>query len=160
MNLLKKIMLKIPFEVAYAHCDIPCGVYDVQYSQMAAHTVIRMTKLLSEVKGEDGVKLGHNVARLTRIKEEHGGIIESELGTLKNDYFKDEHYKNFPELSSLLENTVKLSIAVRQKIDMDSSLELLDGIKNIADIFYKTKGLNPIIVPSGFPTGGEIVMHS
>ncbi len=32
----------------YAHCDIPCGVYDPTPAQIAAHTVLRMTGLLEE----------------------------------------------------------------------------------------------------------------
>src|SRR5947208_3004470 len=31
-----------PAPVAYAHCDIPCGIYDPHPEEMAAHTVVRM----------------------------------------------------------------------------------------------------------------------
>ncbi|MBI2935802.1 MAG: hypothetical protein HYY31_03205, partial [Chloroflexi bacterium] len=27
-----------PARTAYAHCDIPCGIYDPHHAQMAAHT--------------------------------------------------------------------------------------------------------------------------
>lgn len=159
MKLLKLVASVIPMETAYAHCDIPCGVYDVQGAQMAAHTVIRMTQLLSEVKREDETKVEHDIARVTRVKEKHGGIIEEELGTLDNDYFKPEHHKEFPELAELLKTGVKLSITTRQSIDTVSAQKLLETTQKIAEIFYKTKKLEPIRVPSGYPTGGEIVMH-
>ncbi len=149
----------IPTPIAYAHCDIPCGVYDVHGIQMAAHTVIRMTSLISELKREDETKTEHDIARMVHVKEEHGGIVEEELGTLENDYFKPEHHEKYPELQALLSSTVKLSIKVRQNIDKVAANELLENTQKIAEIFYKTKNLESIHVPSGYPTGGEIVMH-
>lgn len=159
MKFLNSVLSLCASQTAFAHCDIPCGVYDVQISQMAAHTVIRMTQLLSEVKREDETKVEHDIARVTRIKEKHGGIVEEELGTLDNDYFKAEHHKEFPELAGLLKTGVKLSVTIRQNIDMESAQKLLETTQKIAEIFYKTKKLEPVRVPSGYPTGGEIVMH-
>ena len=48
---LKRLLLKIlPQTIAYAHCDIPCGIYDPHAAQMAAHTVIRMTNLINDLR--------------------------------------------------------------------------------------------------------------
>ena len=155
MNILK--FLKLP--TAYAHCDIPCGIYDPHNAQMAAHTVIRMTQLLGEAKREDETTAEHDIARITHVKEEHGHIVEDELGTLENDYFKEEHYKEFPKLKELLLSAVSLSIKTRQNIDMQLANELLEETMQIAEIFYKTKKLEPVRIASGYPTGGEIVSH-
>ena len=159
MNAVSYVLSFIPSKTAYAHCDIPCGVYDVHNVQMAAHTVIRMTQLLSEVKRESETKAEHDIARLTHVKEKHGALIEEELGTLENDYFKPEHHREFPELKELISNAVKLSITVRQNIDMESAEKLLSETQKIAEIFYKTKDFEPVRIPSGYPTGGEIVSH-
>ncbi len=145
--------------IVYAHCDIPCGIYDVQVSQLAAHTVIRMTDFLGQIKRDDETKAEHDVARVTHIKEEHARIIETELGTLQNDYFKEEHYKEHPELAELISKTTKQSVKVRQNIDKVAADELLEMVMQIAEIYYKTKGLEPKRVSSGYPTGGEIVTH-
>ncbi|MEX2012990.1 MAG: superoxide dismutase, Ni [Candidatus Levyibacteriota bacterium] len=144
---------------AYAHCDIPCGIYDPHGAQMAAHTVIRMIHLLSEVDRADEVKAEHDIARMTHVKEEHGHIVEDELGTLENDYFKPEHYEKFPELKGLLEEGVKLSINVRQHVDMDAANKLLEIVMKIAEIFYKTKGLESVRVKAPYPTGFDIVVQ-
>src|SRR3990170_3697541 len=108
------------YRIAYAHCDIPCGIYDPHTAQMAAHTVIRMTQLLEELKPssseppfEERKKIISQISRLTRVKEEHGHLVEDELGTLENDYFKPEHFEKFPNLKELLAKGVKLSIATR-----------------------------------------------
>ncbi|OGH17345.1 MAG: superoxide dismutase, Ni [Candidatus Levybacteria bacterium RIFCSPHIGHO2_02_FULL_40_18] len=153
MGALSYVLNLIPLPTVYAHCDIPCGVYDPTPAQIAAHTVLRMTQLLGEKKEE------HDVSRIVHVKEKHGELVEEELGTLENDYFKPEHYEKFPELEKLLKSAVKLSITCRQNIDMDSAQKLLEETQKIAEIFYKTKDFEPVRIPSGYPTGGEIVSH-
>ena len=155
---LASILSLLPVKTAYAHCDIPCGIYDPHTAQMAAHTVIRMTQLLSEVK-RDSLKSEHDIARMVHVKEEHGHLVELELGTLENDYFKQEHFQKFPELKELLAKGVNLSITTRQNIDIESAQELLETTMKVAEIFFKTKGVTPVRVKSVYPTGGEIVTH-
>lgn len=151
LNLFKKTF---PFGIAYAHCDIPCGIYDPNGAQLAAHTVLRMTQLLAE-KTE-----GHDIARITHVKEDHGEAVEEELGTLENDYFKSEHFEQFPELKNLLSDAVKLSIETRQHIDIKKAEDLLEKVLQISEIFYKTKNVAPVRVSSVYPTKGEIVTYT
>ncbi|MEK7451051.1 MAG: superoxide dismutase, Ni [Patescibacteria group bacterium] len=158
-QILNFLIKHLPHEIAYAHCDIPCGIYDPHAAQVGAHTVIRMTQLLSELKREDETKAEHDIARMTHVKEEHGSLIEDELGTLENDYFKEEHFKDYPELKKLIADAVKLSIKTRQTIDMISAEQLLEAVLKIAEIFYKTKNLEPIRVKSPYPTEREIVVY-
>lgn len=167
MNAASYVLSFIPSKTAYAHCDIPCGVYDPTPAQIAVHTVIRMTQMLEEVSAsskeppfDERKRIISQIARLTKVKEEHGGMVEEELGTLENDYFKPEHHKEFPELKELISNAVKLSITVRQNIDAEAAAELLVKTQKIAEIFYKTKKFEPVRIPSGYPTGGEIISHN
>src|SRR3990172_6294260 len=137
MSIFNRLISKVLQEnVAYAHCDIPCGIYDPHNAQMAAHTIIRMTQLLEETK-RDSLESEHNIARLT--------------------HFKEEHFIKFPKLKDLLARGVKLSITTRQNIDMKSAEELLKITQEIAEIFFKTKGVTPVRVKSLYPTEGEIV---
>jgi len=53
MKVIDNLLKLIPEKIAYAHCDIPCGIYDPHQAQLAAHTIIRMTQLLSEIKEDD-----------------------------------------------------------------------------------------------------------
>lgn len=155
-----KILFKmLPLKIAYAHCDIPCGIYDPHQAQLAAHTVIRMTQLLSEIKRDDETKIEHDIARITHVKEKHAGIIEEELETLRNDYFKQEHYKEYPNLNGLFIKTLKSVSKARQNVDNDAAQEVLAGVQEIAEIFFKTKNVEPVRVKSVYPTGGEIVLH-
>jgi nickel superoxide dismutase len=146
-------------KIAYAHCDIPCGIYDPNNAQLAAHTIIRMTKLLSEIKQEDDLKSDHSIARMTFVKEEHSNILEEELDTLRNDYFKEEHFKQYPNLNELFIKTLKSAAKARQNIDIKASEETLESVLQIAEIFFKTKGVEPIRVKSVYPTELEIVTY-
>ncbi len=159
MNPLRFLLNFIPQSIAYAHCDIPCGIYDPHHAQLAAHTVIRMTQFLGEVKRDDETKAEHAISRVTRVKEIHSDIIEDELTTLRNDYFKDAHFEEYPKLSELFTKALKASEKARQEINMPSAEESLSAIQEIAEIFYKTKGLTPIRVKSAYPTEREIVLH-
>lgn len=162
---INNLFLKfIPVKTVYAHCDIPCGIYDPHGAQMAAHTVLRMTQLLKDLgkkddeEEEDWIKLKHDVARITRVKEEHGELVEHELGTLENDYFKEEHFKANPDLKETLNKAVKLSVKVRQNIDMAVAEELLAEVQKVAEVFYKTKDMKTTRVKAPYPTGLEIVV--
>lgn len=144
----------LPAKLVYAHCDIPCGIYDPFRLQQAAHTVLRMTKLIQDA-GSDI----HKISRLTHVKEEHAEIIKHETRVLWGDYFKAEHLKDFPDLHSKIFNTLKLASKARQEINMEAALELLKSVQQIAEIFYKTHGLEPVRVKSPYPTEGELVIY-
>ena len=132
MNILiYQISKLLPENKAHAHCDIPCGIYDPHIAQMAAHTVLRMTQLLTQIKGES-LESQHTIARVTDVKEEHGELVEDELGTLENDYFKEEHFENFPKLKELISKAVKLSITTRQNIDENSAKDLVESVFQIS----------------------------
>ena len=96
---------------------------------------------------------------MTHVKEEHTDILEEELETLRNDYFKEEHFKAYPNLNSLFINALKSAAKARQEINMDAANETLAGVQGIAEIFFKTKNVTPIRVKSVYPTGGEIILH-
>lgn len=145
----------LPLETAFAHCDIPCGVYDPNQAQMAAHTVLRMIQLLTE----HGKNM-HDTARIVKVKEKHGELVEDALGTLEKDYFKPEHFEKFPKLKLLLEDAVQLSIKTRQKPDLKMAEDMLEKVLQISEIFYKTKDVTPLRVPSVYPTKEEFVTYT
>lgn len=161
MNVILNFLLQklLPEKIVYAHCDIPCGIYDPHQVQLAAHTIIRMTQLLGEVKRDNEIKAEHDVARITHVKEEHSSVLEEELDTLRNDYFKEEHFKKYPNLNDLFAQALKSCAKARQNIDLIAAQETLAKVQEIAEIFFKTKGVESVRVKTVYPTGGEIVLH-
>lgn len=163
LSLINKI---IPSSIAYAHCDIPCGIYDPHNAQLAAHTVIRMTNMINDLKVssknppfDERKKIISQISRLTKVKEEHAELVKHEIRILWADYFKDEHLKDYPNLHDLVFKTLKLASKARQEVNIDAAEELLASVQKIAEIFYKTKGATPVRVKTVYPTGGEIVLH-
>lgn len=156
----------LPTNTAYAHCDIPCGIYDPHMAQMAAHTVIRMTNLINDLKAsgdnpafEERKKIISQISRFTKVKEEHAEFVKHEIRVLWGDYFKEEHVKQYPEINDLVFRIMKLASKARQEINIDAANELLENVQQIAEIFFKTKGAVPVRVKTVYPTGLEIVLH-
>jgi len=149
-----------------AHCDIPCGIYDPHHAQLSAHTVVRMVNLIGELKRpgpdttpEERDTYVHQLARYTAVKEEHAEQCKREVRILWGDYFKPEHVKQYPELHELAFKVMKLGSKARQEINEAAAKELLETVQKIAEIFWKTKDLEPVRVKAPFPSGGEMVLH-
>lgn len=147
------------FEVAYAHCDIPCGIYDPHVAQMAAHTVIRMDMLITEVmkSGAASAEDRNKLIRCVKVKEEHAELCKHEVEVLWGDYFKPDHAKAFPELHELVWNTLKLASKAKQGTDMKVAEDLLASTQKIAEIFWKTKNVETKKVKSFYPSEHEFV---
>lgn len=163
---LTSVLLRlVPIQTVYAHCDIPCGIYDPHQAQLAAHTVIRMTNLINDVKAsgenppfEERKKIISQVARLTKVKEEHAELVKHEIRVLWGDYFKEEHLKNNPDLHDLVFKTMKLASKAKQEVNIEAAQELLTNVQKIAEIFWKTKGVATARIKAPYPSGGEIVV--
>ena len=163
MSIIRKVFDKLDsilhFDIAYAHCDVPCGIYDPHSMQMAAHTVIRMDMLIAEAMKNGGTSPEdrNKIIRCVKVKEEHAEIAKHEASVLWGDYFKPEHIKQFPELNDLVFNTLKLASKSKQGTDIKTAEDLLENTEKIAEIFWKTKGVETKRVKSFYPTEREIV---
>lgn len=151
-------------EATYAHCDIPCGIYDPHAAQVAAHTVIRMVGLINDLKAssenatfEETKEIAHKISRFTQVKDEHAEIVKHEVRVLWGDYFKEEHLQEYPKLTETVFHTLKLASKARQEVNLETAKELLEYVQEMAEIFYKSKGLTPLKIKPPFPTEGEIV---
>src|SRR5437870_13799896 len=105
-----------PPKFAYAHCDIPCGIYDPHEAQMAAHTVIRMTTLIEAVETSKPEPDFHErkliisqISRLTKVKEEHAELVKQQVRVIWGDYFKEEHFTKYKNLHNLVFEIMKLA---------------------------------------------------
>lgn len=153
LNFFKALFNLLPAQTAYAHCDIPCGIYDPHNAQMAAHTVLRMTNLINETKGDI-----HKISRLTRVKEDHSELVKHDIGVIWWDYFKEEHLKQYPDLHLLVYEIMKLASKTKQEIDLEAANELISKVQEFSELFWKTKGRDVTRTKSGYPTEGEIVL--
>lgn len=144
-------------EEVSAHCDIPCGIYDPHLAQFGAHTVIRMTTMINELKAGSKNEI-HQISRLAKVKEEHAELVKHEIRIIWGDYFKEEHLQKYPDLHNLVFKIMKLASKTKQEVNIEAANELLELVQEFAEIFWKTKGLEIVRLVAPYPTGGEIVL--
>lgn len=136
----------------YAHCDIPCGIYDPHGAQIAALTVVRMMDLLDKAKGDS-----HATARLVRVKEEHAERCKHEIRVIWGDYMKDPKTGANPETSELVHKVMQLGSQAKQSADRSVALELLTAVNEFSDIFWQSKGVKTKRVKAPYEPGEEVV---
>jgi len=154
MKVLDTLIKLLPTRTVYAHCDIPCGIYDPTPAQIAAHTVLRMMQFLKEAEGDI-----NKTVRIIHVKEEHAEIVKHEIEIIWGDYFKEENSKDVPDLADKVWKILKLASKCKQGTDEAVAKELLTAVQEFAEIFWKSKGLEPVRIPSSYPTEGVIVSH-
>ncbi len=116
----------------YAHCDLPCGVYDPAQARIEAQSVYEIMK---KYEGLDE----HNKARAILIKEQRAELVKHHLWVLWTDYFKPDHLEKYPELHDKFWKATKQASVCKQHLDPAEGQKLLDIIDEITTIFRETK---------------------
>ena len=121
--------------VAYAHCDLPCGIYDPAQARLEAQSVKACMEKF-HASSDPEFK-----ARAITIKEERSHMVKEHLWVLWTDYFKAPHFEQYPELHGLFNEATKLAGATGTKgtVDVAVADSLLEKIDAIAEIFWATK---------------------
>lgn len=135
MRILDLLIKFLPSRSVYAHCDIPCGIYDPHAAQLAAQTVLKMVQKIKELPEDDK----NNLIRMVMVKEQHAELCKKEILILWTDYFKVEHLEKFPDLHDLVWKTAKLCSDNKRAMDEQKAQELVEVIDKIAEIFNATK---------------------
>ncbi|MGD0247986.1 MAG: superoxide dismutase, Ni [Candidatus Limnocylindrales bacterium] len=129
-----------PATTAYAHCDVPCGIYDPHQAELAARTVARMVELIGQIPaGSTEMADRAKFLRCITVKEQHAEIVKHEIQVIWSDYFKPEHLERYPDLHDRTWKILKLASKNKQTIDATAAAELEAAVKEFADIFWSTK---------------------
>jgi nickel superoxide dismutase len=120
---------------AYAHCDLPCGVYDPAQARIEAESV---KAIAEKYQANEDPEFR---ARALLIKEQRAELVKHHLWVLWTDYFKPPHFEKYPQLHTLFNEATKLAGAGGTKGTMDAQAadDLLAKIDEIAEIFWETK---------------------
>jgi nickel superoxide dismutase len=116
----------------YAHCDLPCGVYDPAQAHIEAESVLAIMKKYPDL--DDVGKI-----RAILIKEERAELVKKHLWVLWTDYFKPEHLEKYPNLHDLFWKATKQAGECKHHLEPAEGQKLLDQIDEIAKIFWETK---------------------
>lgn len=131
---LKLDQLDMLFRVrpVYAHCDLPCGVYDPAQAKIEAQSVHQILEKYESLHDEDRW-------RAVFIKEQRLELVKHHLWVLWTDYFKPEHLEAHPGLHDLFWRATKQAGTVKKSVDPKESQKLLDLIDEVDAVFYETK---------------------
>jgi nickel superoxide dismutase len=120
-------------ETVYAHCDLPCGVYDPAQARIEAESV---KGIQEKYQGNKDPVFRQ---RAILIKEQRAELVKHHLWVLWTDYFKPEHLKKHPDLHELFWNATKEAGEAKKSEDPKQGQKLLDLIEKIDTIFWETK---------------------
>jgi nickel superoxide dismutase len=116
----------------YAHCDLPCGVYDPVQARIEALSVFAIMTKYKDLHEDDKI-------RAIFIKEQRAELVKHHLWVLWTDYFKPEHLEKHPDLHDLFWRATKQAGQTKKSTDPADGQKLLDLIDEIAAIFAETK---------------------
>ncbi len=134
MIAVSSLLLKLlPTQIAYAHCDLPCGVYDPAQARIEAESVMKIMEKYAGLHEEE------QKWRAVFIKEQRAELVKHHLWVLWTDYFKPEHLEKFPHLHDLFWRATKQAGEAKKSVDPAVGQKLLDLIDEIDKIFKETK---------------------
>lgn len=124
-----------PRTTAYAHCDLPCGIYDPAQARIEAESV---KACMVKFNASDDPEFRQ---RAVTIKDERADLVKHHLWVLWTDYFKAPHFEQYPNLNALFNEATKLAGGGGAKGTTDTAVadQLLAKIDEIAAIFWETK---------------------
>jgi len=123
-----------PSVTAYAHCDLPCGIYDPEQARIEAESCYKTIEKYNASSDE------HFKARAILVKEERAELAKHHIDVLWSDYFKPEHVQKYPEITDLCWKAAKQASKVKQSLDPGEARTLIELIDKIADVWTKAGG--------------------
>jgi nickel superoxide dismutase len=137
MSMIDRILTTLdriaPPTSVFAHCDLPCGIYDPAQARIEAQSV----KACQEK--HNGSEDHDFKARAITIKEERADLVKHHLWVLWTDYFKPEHLEKHPQLHELFWKATKTAGETKKTNDEAVGQRLIDEIDKIAEVFWATK---------------------
>ena len=117
----------------YAHCDLPCGIYDPAQARIEAESVKAiMDKYSPDLHDEDKI-------RAIFIKEQRCELVKHYLWVLWTDYFKPPHLVKYPDLHEKFWLATKQAGECKKTTDSSQADKLIEMIDEISTIFWETK---------------------
>jgi len=131
---------------AYAHCQVPCGIYDetARFTQMREDTttIAKATKLINELSGKTDANSIQQLVRWTMTKEEHA----SRIITTVAEYFLTQKvkqadsknakaYKAYINQLTSCHLVMRTAMGAKQKAESKAVDALKSAIEDMATVF-------------------------
>lgn len=137
---MKPSLLKV-----HAHCDVPCGVYEVDSMNWAVETCSKMVNKLLELQIPDAkdtqamIDYHNTFARSVAVKEQYAQICKEQILILWTDHFKPEHLAKWPNLHEKVWKATKQCSIVKRTVSKEEIKALHDAVHEVAEIFLASK---------------------
>jgi nickel superoxide dismutase len=130
-----------PGTMVYAHCDLPCGIYDPAQARIEAESVRAVQERYQNAEQMKGAtqSIEDYHARALKIKEERADLVKHHLWVLWTDYFTPAHLEKYPQLHDIFWRATKEAGLAKRSQDPAQGQKLLDAIAEIDKIFWETK---------------------
>lgn len=125
-------MFKKFIKPVYAHCDLPCGVYDPAQARIEAESVLGIMNKYDGLSETDKT-------RAIFIKEDRCEKVKHHLWVIWTDYFKEEHLDLHENLHDLFWRATKQAGACKKSVDANDAQKLLDLIQEVDEVFKQSK---------------------
>ena len=123
----------------YAHCEVPCGIYDDQMrvAMISEHitTIEKSMKQIMKIQKEKN----HNANQLIRWvtnKENHA----NELQEIVSQYFMTQRIKfdakNYDKKISMLHQMLVYAMKCKQTTDPENAQKLRDALKSFEELYF------------------------
>lgn len=123
----------------YAHCDVPCGIYETDTLRHCVETVRSMTDKLLALGEIDSLHKQNDAVRMITTKEEFAQKAKHEILVLWTDYFKPQHLEKWPDLHDKIWKATKLCSDVKRDVSKEKVAALEKAAEDIAKIFAESK---------------------
>lgn len=147
-NLLLLSLLALP-QVASAHCEIPCGIYDdeVRFSLLAEHitTIDKSMTKISELSADDEMNY-NQLVRWIDNKEEHA----TKFMDIVTQYFMTqrikalapdaEGYDGYVRKVTLLHSMMRSAMKCKQTTDLSHTATLSGLLKEFQELYLAGHG--------------------
>lgn len=138
------LLVQIWFTSGFAHCEIPCGIYnDKLRIELLNEHITTIEKSMSQITelSNQGDKNYNQLVRWINNKEEHANefqhIVTQYFMTqrikLPNDLNGKEQYLN---QLSLLHEMLVLAMKCKQTTDIENCTKLKQVVKNFVDVYF------------------------
>lgn len=123
---------------AFAHCEIPCGIYDdkMRITMIAEHvtTIEKSMSKITEIEKAGGDS--NQLIRWVMNKEEHA----NQLQEIVTQYFMTQRIKTnadkYPEKLSLLHQMLLASMKAKQTTDLEQVKKLRQLLANFEKLYF------------------------
>ena len=127
--------------IVYAHCEIPCGIYDDEMRiKMISEHIQTIEKSMNEIDKLENAGLSHHSNQLVRWimnKEDHA----NQLQEIVTQYFMTQRIKfdtkDYDKKLNLLHHMLVYAMKCKQTTDLENVEALKKLVKEFSDSYFQ-----------------------